>query len=286
MSKKQEEYRELKLSAHEYACLARGYYDSGITDRALECAENVLYSCRIDPKSVDAREIGECLRMRARILGECAEKNDWKKAFKLAERNSKKQKDGIAYADCLVDKGTAYEGLGKIKKAVRLRKKALKILKENKGGRATEKKALYRLGSTYYARKEDAKADACFTEAYMMGDPTDALLFALGSIKVRRGEYERALDFLFECKKMREETYRETPFHAALGEIYILIGDVYSLLKVYVKAVKYYMLAYRTYEITGGDENGYIETCKRLYGTYILLGEEDRAESFLMRIEE
>lgn len=286
MCKKQEEYRELKLSAHEYACLAKGYYDSGLSDRALECAENVLYAWRIDPTSVEAQDASECLRMRARILGECAEKKDWKKAFKTAEKTIRKQGDEIAYADCLVDKGTAHEGLGNVKKSVRLRKKALKLLEGKEDGKEIKKKALYRLGSTYYNRKEDAKADACYTEAYKMGDPTDALLFALGSIKVRRGEFEQAVDILTECRKLREETYRETPFHAALGEIYILLGDLYSMMKVYVKAVKFYMMAYRTYEITGGDENGYIETCKRLYGTYILLGEEDRAESFLMRIEE
>lgn len=286
MCKKQEEYRKTELSAHQYTCIAKGYYDSGLPDRALECAENALYLWRADPTSVEARDASECLRMRARILGECAEKKDWKKAFKIAETTIKKQRDDIAYADFLVDKGTAYEGVGKIKKAVRLRKKALKMLEGKEEGRETKKKALYRLGSTYYSRKEDAKADACYTEAYRMGEPSDALLFALGSIKMRRGEYERAVDVLTECRKLREKTYRETPFHAALGEIYVLLGDLYSSMKVYVKAVKYYMQAYRTYEIMGGDENGYIKTCKRLHRTYILLGEEDRAESFLKRIEE
>ena len=111
-------------------------------------------------------------------------------------------------------------------------------------------------------------------------------MFALGSVKARKGEYESAIDYLTQCRVLREEKYRDMPFHAALGEIYLLLGDVYSMMKVYVKAVKLYAMALRTYEIEGGDEVGYVETCKRLYGTYMILGEEDRAESFLMRVEE
>ena len=286
MSKKKEEYRDLKLTAHEYTCLSEGYYETGLFDSALECAENVLYLYRRDPSSVSDEELSYCVRMRARILSKNCEKKEWKRAFKAAERLTKKQKDEVSYADCLVDKGTAYACIGRDKKAVRLRKKALKVLEGKQDGDEVKKEALYLLGSAYYAKKDDKKADKYFSEAYDQGDATDELLFMLGSVKVRKGEYERAVDYLIQCRAMREEKYREMPFHAALGEIYLLLGDVYSMMKVYVKAVKLYAKALRTYEIEGGDEVGYVETCKRLYGTYKILGEEDRAESFLMRVEE
>ena len=286
MSKKQEEIRQLDLTAHEYAYMAKGYYESGLFDQALEQAENALYLYRLKADPSQSEEVLFCLRIRACVISKYGEKKEWKKAFKNAEKMAKKQGDEIVYAGCLTDKGTAYGYLGKTKKAVRLRKKAIKLLTGKEGAEKELAHAQYLLGATYYGKKENDKADRCFSEAYRLIGDEDRVLFALGSVKVRKGEYEKAIDYLSACLRLREEKYREIPFHAELGEIYLLIGDVYSLMKVYVKAVKFYARALRTYEIEGGDEVGYVETCKRLYGTYLQLGEEARAEEYLKRVEE
>ena len=155
------------------------------------------------------------------------------------------------------------------------------------GSEKLKAKAYYSLGTTYFKRKKYDLAEQNYQEAFKRGDP-EYLLFALGCVKICRGEYAKSLDYLYACSLKREEMYLDMPFHPKLGEIFALIGDVYTLMGLPVKAVKFYVRALYVYE--GIDRvsktSEYKTTLEKLYKTFSALGEKERAESYKRRAEQ
>lgn len=280
---KKKEIRVLDLTAREYAFMARGYFDSGLFDKALECVENACYLYpEVEGYLLD-EEYARCLQIRAYILGQTGEKKQFVKAFRKAKKIRKKQNDAVGYADCLIDEGTAFCDLGKFNKAVRLRKKALKRLSVLPDAVDKRNKALYFLGASYYKKRKDGKAERCFIDAVKGGEGDERLFFALSCTEVRLKKYEDALKYLFIAQKKCEDENIDTPYDEHLGEIYLLIGDVYTLMELPIKAVKFYARALKVCE--GNDrvkkDPAYKNTLLKLYSTYDKLGESDHAQAML-----
>ena len=280
--------KELKFSATEYTYMAKGYYESGLFEKALECVENAYVLFGRDKKAFRGKEeVRICATIYAFIIGKIGKKAEWKKAYDEVEKLCRRDGDVDRYADCLIEKGSVWDDRSATGKAVRLRKKALKVLEEKGGSEKLKAKAYYSLGTTYFKRKKYDLAEQNYQEAFKRGDP-EYLLFALGCVKICRGEYAKSLDYLYACSLKREEMCLDMPFHPKLGEIFALIGDVYTLMGLPVKAVKFYVRALYVYE--GIDRvsktSEYKTTLEKLYKTFSALGEKERAESYKRRAEQ
>ncbi len=283
---KKNEVRSFPFTATEYVYMAKGYYEGGQFEAALDCIEKAAVQFRNEPKEKQGTEEKRlCWKLYACIIGKIGGQREVRKAFLKAKKLLKKYGDVDGYADCLIEEGTAADGFSKPKKAIKLRKKALK----ESVSPQTKAKAWYFLGATYIKIKKYDKAEEALLNALEIGDKPapEYLLFALGCVKVSRKQYEESLKYLLGSLTMRKELYVDMPFHEKLGEIYALVGDVYSLLGLFVKAVKFYVQALYVYE--GIDRVTktplYKETLLKLYHTYDNLGESDRAKSYLKRWE-
>lgn len=280
---KKKEIKQLQFTAGEYAFMAKGYFESGLFENASECIENACYLFQKEKGYKMDEEYARCLQMRAYIVAKEGKKKACLKAYKEAKKIRKAQKDGIGLADCLIDEGTAFFDFGQLRKAVRLRKKALKMLDRLPHSDNKKNKAFYYLGATYYKKGKDAKAEGYFLNAVKGGEEDERLFFALGCAEVRLKKYEEALRYLFVSQKKCEEENLSMPYNEHLGDIYLLIGDVYMQMELPIKAVKFYARALKICE--GNDRiketPAYKNTLLKLYSTYDKLGEREHAETML-----
>ena len=279
----EKEEKRLELTATEYTCMAKGYFEGGLFTQASECIDNACYLYRFEEKDFRSyAEFADCLRMRAYIYGKEGRKKQSKKAYREAEKIWKSQGDKIGYADCLIEKGMIELGRDRVNKSIRLQKKALKVLEDVPYSEGKRAKAFYQMGAAYYNKNKDTRAEKCFSEA-VKGTTDERAYLALGCAKVRLKKYEEGLQSLFCAQKICEEENEATPYNGKLGEIYLLIGDVYIRMDAAYKAIKFYARALKVYEMCNRvePEAMYATTLLKMYLTYDKMGEDQNAATML-----